>query len=62
MRTADVDEALQKAEQWLETNKQTFVSETDVGVSFKDNFADLLILQLSNRWCVVMTRSQSESI
>lgn len=47
---ANVDDALCKGEQWLETNKKTFLSETENGISFKDNFADLLILELSKRW------------
>lgn len=55
MRAAGkVDAAIRRGEQWLEHNKQSFISETEVGISFKDNFADLLILQLSSNWCVVM--------
>ena len=49
-----VDDAIRKSEEWLENNKQTFVSETEVDISFKDNFADLLILELSNRWYVLI--------
>ncbi|KAF2159810.1 hypothetical protein M409DRAFT_29808 [Zasmidium cellare ATCC 36951] len=45
-----VDEAIRRGEEWLEQNKQSFLSETDTGIQFKDNFADLLILELSNRW------------
>jgi hypothetical protein len=50
LQLANIDEVLRKGEEWLETNKKTFFSETDTGVSFKDNFADLLLLELSNRW------------
>lgn len=53
---ANVDSALHKGEEWLETNKKTFISETDTGVTFKDNFADLLALELSNRWDYVDLR------
>ena len=54
----DVDDALCKGQQWLENNKQTFISETEIGISFKDNFADLLILELSKRWCVIIPHVQ----
>ena len=47
---AHVDDALFRGEEWLEANKKTFLSETENGISFKDNFADLLVLELSNRW------------
>ncbi|KAL9087277.1 MAG: hypothetical protein Q9165_006771 [Trypethelium subeluteriae] len=50
LNLANVDDALRKGEEWLETNKRTFLSETDNGIWFKDNFADLLLLELSNRW------------
>lgn len=50
LQLANIDEVLHKGEEWLEINKKTFFSETDTGVSFKDNFADLLLLELSNRW------------
>lgn len=50
LNLANVDDALYKGEEWLETNKKTFLSETETGVLFKDNFADLLLLELSNRW------------
>ncbi|PVH96443.1 hypothetical protein DM02DRAFT_569562, partial [Periconia macrospinosa] len=53
---ANIDDALYKGEEWLETNKKTFLSETDTGVSFKDNFADLLLLELSGRWDYVDLR------
>ncbi|KAK4496142.1 hypothetical protein PRZ48_012121 [Zasmidium cellare] len=51
-----VDGAIQRGEEWLENNKQTFLSETDTGIQFKDNFADLLILELSKRWDYVDLR------
>jgi hypothetical protein len=50
LELANINNAIYKSEQWLETNKKTFLSETDTGVSFKDNFADLLLLELSSRW------------
>ena len=50
LNLANVDDALHKGEEWLETNKKTFLSVTETGVSFKDNFADLLLLELSGRW------------
>jgi hypothetical protein len=50
LQLTNIDEVLCKGEQWLETNKKTFFSETDTGITFKDNFADLLLLELSNRW------------
>ncbi|KAL9069225.1 MAG: hypothetical protein Q9157_006229 [Trypethelium eluteriae] len=50
LNLTNVDDALHKGEEWLETNKKTFLSETETGISFKDNFADLLLLELSNRW------------
>lgn len=49
---ARIDDAIHKAEDWLERNKQNFMSETETGIAFKDNFADLLILELSKRWYV----------
>ncbi|CAI6234720.1 unnamed protein product [Periconia digitata] len=52
----NVIDALYKSEEWLEANKKTFISETDTGVKFKDNFADLLILELSHRWDYVDLR------
>jgi hypothetical protein len=50
LNLAKADDALYKGEEWLETNKKTFLSKTDTGVEFKDNFADLLVLELSNKW------------
>lgn len=55
-----MDEAIRRSEEWLEKNKQTFLSETDTGIQFKDNFADLLILELSNRWYVLLCYSVCE--
>ena len=50
--TGPLDDAIRRGEEWLDSNKQNFISETEVGISFKDNFADLLILELSKRWYV----------
>ena len=44
-------QSIGKAQSWLEENKQTFLAETDTGITFKDNFVSLLILELSKRWC-----------
>jgi hypothetical protein len=58
----NLNATIRKGEQWLEKNKQTFIAETEVGISFEDNFADLLILQLSNRWFVFMFEAQSNAV
>jgi hypothetical protein len=58
----NLDATIRKGEQWLESNKQTFIAETEVGISFQDNFADLLILQLSNRWFVLVFDAESKTV
>lgn len=62
LRLSSVDEAIFKAEEWLENNKQKFMSETETGIAFKDNFADLLILELSKRWYVSRYRLQLSAL
>ena len=42
--------AVIKGQRWLEKNKKTWISETENGYTFKDNFAELLMLEFSGRW------------
>ena len=47
-----LEQPMNRAHKWLEQNKQTFTAETENGITFKDNFVSLLILELSKRWYV----------
>ena len=37
--TGALDDAIRRCEEWLDSNKKNFISETEVGISFEDNFA-----------------------
>ena len=52
LESVKVAKAIGRAQTWLEKNKQTFAAETENGITFKDNFVNLLILELSKRWYV----------
>ena len=47
-------DAIVRGQHWMDQNKQTWESETENGYTFKDNFADLLILEVSGRWYVFL--------
>jgi histidinol phosphatase-like enzyme len=41
---------LKRGQAFLDRNAKMMVSETDYGISIKDNFAQLLILEATNNW------------
>lgn len=45
-------DAIARGQQWLDQNKRTWESKTENGYSFKDNFAELLMLEVTGRWYV----------
>ena len=52
--------SVQKGESWLSRNARAFVSEAETGLSWKDNFLEALLLEVTGNWNLVDLRIPSD--